>query len=100
MLALARGLISAPKLMLLDEPSLGLSPRMTDEVFTIIEKLRAGGRAILLVEQNAMLALSIADRGYVLGSGRILAQGTSRALLDTEQLRDTYLGVGSRIAVG
>lgn len=97
MLALARGLISAPKLMLLDEPSLGLSPRMTDEVFTIIEKLRAGGRSILLVEQNAMLALSIADRGYVLGSGRILAQGTSQILLETEQLRDTYLGVGNRI---
>lgn len=97
MLALARGLISAPKLMLLDEPSLGLSPRMTDEVFTIIEKLRAGGRAILLVEQNAMLALSIADRGYVLGNGRILAQGTSQTLLETEQLRDTYLGVGNRI---
>ena len=97
MLALARGLISAPKLMLLDEPSLGLSPRMTDEVFTIIEKLRAGGRAILLVEQNAMLALSIADRGYVLGNGRILAQGTSQTLLETERLRDTYLGVGNRI---
>ena len=93
MLALARGLISDPKLMLLDEPSLGLSPRMTDEVFAVIEKLRASGRAILLVEQNAMLALSIADRGYVLGSGRILAQGTSRELMETEQLRDSYLGM-------
>ena len=93
MLALARGLISDPKLMLLDEPSLGLSPRMTDEVFAVIEKLRSGGRAILLVEQNAVLALSIADRGYVLGGGRILAQGTSRELMETEQLRDSYLGM-------
>lgn len=93
MLALARGLISGPRLMLLDEPSLGLSPRMTDEVFAVIEKLRADGRAILLVEQNAMLALSIADRGYVLGGGRILAQGTSLELMDSEQLRDSYLGM-------
>lgn len=94
MLALARGLISSPRLMLLDEPSLGLSPRMTDEVFAVIEKLRAGGRAILLVEQNATLALSIADRGYVLGGGRILAQGSSGELQESELLKDSYLGHG------
>jgi branched-chain amino acid transport system ATP-binding protein len=92
LLALGRGLMSDPKLLLLDEPSLGLSPQKTSEVFSIIGALRQDGRAILLVEQNAILALSIADRGYVLGGGRILTAGPSRDLLQNERLRRSYLG--------
>jgi branched-chain amino acid transport system ATP-binding protein len=95
MLALGRGLMSDPKLMLLDEPSLGLSPQMTADVFAMIEALRSDGRAILLVEQNAVLALATADRGYVLGGGRILAAGRSHELLETERLKQSYLGYGS-----
>ena len=95
MLALGRGLMSDPKLMLLDEPSLGLSPQMTGEVFAMIEALRSDGRAILLVEQNALLALSVADRGYVIGGGRILAVGPSAELLETERLKRSYLGYGT-----
>jgi branched-chain amino acid transport system ATP-binding protein len=92
MLALARGFVSNPKLMLLDEPSLGLSPRMTDEVFALIARLRAGGRSILLVEQNAMLALEIADRGYVIEGGRIVTEGRSDELRKAELLQQSYLG--------
>ena len=92
MLALARGFVSNPKLMLLDEPSLGLSPRMTDEVFALIAHLRAGGRSILLVEQNAMLALEIADRGYVIEGGRIVTEGRSDELRQAELLQQSYLG--------
>jgi branched-chain amino acid transport system ATP-binding protein len=92
MLALARGLVSNPKLMLLDEPSLGLSPRMTDEVFALIQRLRTGGRSILLVEQNAMLALEIADRGYVIEGGRIVTEGRSEELRQAELLQQSYLG--------
>lgn len=92
MLALARGFVSNPKLMLLDEPSLGLSPRMTDEVFALIERLRTGGRSILLVEQNAILALEIADRGYVIEGGRIVTEGRSDELRRAELLQQSYLG--------
>ena len=92
MLALARGFVSNPKLMLLDEPSLGLSPRMTDEVFALIERLRTGGRSILLVEQNAILALEIADRGYVIEGGRIVTEGRSAELRRAELLQQSYLG--------
>ena len=92
MLALARGFVSNPKLMLLDEPSLGLSPRMTDEVFALIQRLRVGGRAILLVEQNAILALDIADRGYVIEGGRIVTEGRSEDLRKAELLQQSYLG--------
>ena len=92
MLALARGFVSNPRLMLLDEPSLGLSPRMTDEVFALIERLRTGGRSILLVEQNAILALEIADRGYVIEGGRIVTEGRSEDLRRAELLQQSYLG--------
>ena len=98
MLALARGLMADPKLLLLDEPSLGLSPRAAEEVFELIPALRARGVTILLVEQNVRQALDIADRGYVLESGRITLEGPADALRKDEDLVRAYLG--GRYAVG
>jgi len=93
MLALARGLMAAPKLLLLDEPSLGLSPRAAMEVFDLIPTLRARGVTILLVEQNVRQALEIADRGYVLESGGITLEGSAEKLKTDEDLISAYLGV-------
>lgn len=93
MLALARGLMADPKLLLLDEPSLGLSPRAAEEVFELIPALRARGVTILLVEQNVRQALDIADRGYVLESGRVTLEGPADALRKDEDLVRAYLGV-------
>ena len=93
MLALARGLMAAPKLLLLDEPSLGLSPRAAMEVFDLIPTLRARGVTILLVEQNVRQALEIADRGYVLESGEIALEGSAEKLRTDEDLIGAYLGV-------
>ena len=93
MLALARGLMAAPKLLLLDEPSLGLSPRAAMEVFDLIPTLRARGITILLVEQNVRQALEIADRGYVLESGGITLEGSAEKLRTDEDLIRAYLGV-------
>ena len=92
MLAIARALMSRPKLLLLDEPSLGLAPAIVKEIFATIEKLRAAGVTILLVEQNANLALQIADRGYVLEAGCITLAGMASDLLKDERVRSAYLG--------
>ncbi len=92
MLALGRGLMGGPRLLLLDEPSLGLAPRLVDEVFGVIERIRRDGMTILLVEQNAAVALEVADYGYVLAGGRIVLHGPGRDLLEDERVRDAYLG--------
>lgn len=92
MLAIARALMSRPKLLLLDEPSLGLAPAIVREIFTIIQNLRSTGVTILLVEQNANLALENADRGYVLEAGSITLSGKASDLLRNEQVRKAYLG--------
>jgi branched-chain amino acid transport system ATP-binding protein len=92
MLAIARALMSRPKLLLLDEPSLGLAPAIVREIFTIIKNLRSTGMTILLVEQNANLALQISDRGYVLEAGMISFSGVSSELLNDERVKQAYLG--------
>jgi branched-chain amino acid transport system ATP-binding protein len=92
MLAVARGLMSRPTLLLLDEPSLGLAPLIVQKLFAAIREIHARGTTILLVEQNAHMALSIANRGYVLETGTISVQGTPRELLDNEEVRAAYLG--------
>ena len=94
MLALARGLMSRPKLLMLDEPSLGLAPIIARQFFAEVEALRDEGMTVLLVEQNARAALRIADRGYVLETGRIVLDGTSRDLLENPEVRRAYLGKG------
>nr|WP_325315928.1 ABC transporter ATP-binding protein [Microcoleus sp. PH2017_28_MFU_U_A] len=92
MLAIARALMSRPKLLLLDEPSLGLAPAIVKEIFGIIQNLRSTGVTILLVEQNANLALQIADRAYVLEAGNITITGIASDLLNNEQVKKAYLG--------
>ncbi|MEC4887926.1 MAG: ABC transporter ATP-binding protein [Scytonema sp. PMC 1070.18] len=92
MLAIARALMSRPKLLLLDEPSLGLAPAIVREIFSIIENLRSTGVTILLVEQNANLALQIADRGYVLEAGSMTLSGAASELMTDERVRKAYLG--------
>jgi branched-chain amino acid transport system ATP-binding protein len=92
MLAIARGLLARPRLLLLDEPSLGLAPQMVDEVFRAIEEIHKEGTTILLVEQNALRALELADRGYVIETGRILLTGTGSDLLHNPAVRRAYLG--------
>jgi branched-chain amino acid transport system ATP-binding protein len=92
MLAIARGLLARPRLLLLDEPSLGLAPQMVDEVFRVIEEIHKDGTTILLVEQNALRALAIADRAYVIETGRILLTGTGDDLLHNPAVRRAYLG--------
>jgi branched-chain amino acid transport system ATP-binding protein len=93
MLAIGRGLMGRPTLLLLDEPSMGLAPRLVAALFEVIVSLRAGGVTMLLVEQNAHAALSIADRGYVLETGRITLEGPGRELLGAEAVRAAYLGI-------
>lgn len=92
MLAVGRALMARPRLLLLDEPSMGLAPILVEEVFDIIRDIRADGTTILLVEQNARMALSIADRGYVLQTGEIPLAGAAEDLLQDEQVRKVYLG--------
>ena len=92
MLAMGRALMSNPRLLLLDEPSMGLSPLLVSEIFDIIEKISKQGVTILLVEQNAKKALSIADRGYVLETGSIVMEDTAQALLNNEAIKKAYLG--------
>ena len=92
MLAIGRSLMSNPKLLMLDEPSLGLSPLLTETIFELIQEIREQGTTILLVEQNAVSALSIADRGYVLKVGHITMSGTGQKLLDSKEILSSYLG--------
>ena len=92
MLVIGRALMSRPRLLLLDEPSLGLAPQLVEQIFEILERLRSEGMTILLVEQNAAMALEIADRAYVLEAGRIILSGTGRALADNRDVRRAYLG--------
>ena len=92
MLAIGRALMSSPKLLMLDEPSLGLSPVLTETVFQLIQEINAQGVTILLVEQNAVMALSIANRGYLLSSGHIQAKGTGEKLLNSDEILAGYLG--------
>jgi len=92
MLAIARALMSSPRLLLLDEPSLGLAPLVVEEIFAILDTLSAQGMTILLVEQNARLALAHSHRGYVLESGQVAATGEARVLLDDDRVLAAYLG--------
>lgn len=94
MLAVARGLMSQPVLLLLDEPSLGLAPKVIEELFAALDQLRNEGLTVLLVDQMAALALSLADRAYVLASGRVVAEGTAQSLLADGSLAQAYLGGG------
>ena len=84
--------MSHPKIILMDEPSMGLSPIFVNEIFDIIQEVSKSGTTVLLVEQNAKKALSIADRGYVLETGRIVLEGNAKDLLDNEQVKKAYLG--------
>ena len=92
MLAMSRALMSHPKLMMLDEPSMGLAPLLVDQIFEIIKELHKAGTTILLVEQNARKALQIADRAYVLETGGITLSGTGAELASSDEVRKAYLG--------
>jgi branched-chain amino acid transport system ATP-binding protein len=93
MVAIGRGLMSLPKLLMFDEPSLGLAPILVREVFNVIKRIREAGTTVLIVEQNTKQTLSIADRAYVLETGKITLQGTGQALLNDEHVKKAYLGV-------
>jgi branched-chain amino acid transport system ATP-binding protein len=92
MLAIGRALMSRPRLLLLDEPSLGLSPILVEKIFSVIQKVRQEGGTVLLVEQNARQALEIADRGYVLETGKIILQGSAQELRTNQEIEKAYLG--------
>ena len=92
MLAMGRALMSRPRLLLLDEPSMGLAPLLVQEIFNIIKEINDGGTTVLLVEQNAKMALSIADKAYVLETGKITLEGTGKDLLCSEDVQKAYLG--------
>ncbi|MCI1902806.1 MAG: ABC transporter ATP-binding protein [Enterococcaceae bacterium] len=92
MLAMGRALMAQPKLLLLDEPSMGLAPIFIQEIFNIIQEIQRQGTTVLLIEQNAKMALSIADRGYVLETGRIILSGTGKELLASDAVQKAYLG--------
>jgi branched-chain amino acid transport system ATP-binding protein len=96
MLAVARSLMSNPKLMMLDEPSLGLAPLVVKDIFNVITEINKSGVTILLVEQNANMALRIADRAYVLETGRITMEGTGKELIENEKIKEAYLGKQSK----
>ena len=89
---MGRALMSHPKLLMLDEPSMGLAPILVEQIFGIIRELHASGTTILLVEQNAQAALEVADRAYVLETGRIVLSGTGAALMASDQVQKAYLG--------
>lgn len=93
MVAIGRGLMALPKLLMFDEPSLGLAPILVREVFNIIKRIRDAGTTVLIVEQNTKQTLSIADRAYVLETGKVTLQGTGQALLNDEHVKKAYLGV-------
>ena len=92
MLAMGRALMSRPKLLLLDEPSMGLAPIFIQEIFNIIQQIQSTGTTVLLIEQNAKMALEIANRGYVLETGRIVTSGTGQSLLNSPEVQKAYLG--------
>jgi branched-chain amino acid transport system ATP-binding protein len=92
MLAMGRALMASPKVLLLDEPSMGLSPILTEQIFTIINEINGQGTTVLLVEQNALMALNVAHRGYVLQTGKIILSDTAANLAANEQVRQAYLG--------
>ncbi|MCA5013254.1 MULTISPECIES: ABC transporter ATP-binding protein [unclassified Enterococcus] len=92
MLAMGRALMSKPKLLLLDEPSMGLAPIFIQEIFNIIQEINKQGTTVLLIEQNAKMALSIADRGYVLETGEVVLSGPGKELLESEEVKKAYLG--------
>ncbi|AGA70885.1 amino acid/amide ABC transporter ATP-binding protein 2, HAAT family [Desulfitobacterium dichloroeliminans LMG P-21439] len=92
MLAIGRALMSKPKLLMLDEPSMGLAPILVEQIFTIIQEMNKAGTTVLLVEQNAQMALSIADRAYVLETGSISISGTGQELSESDEIRKAYLG--------
>lgn len=92
MLAMGRAMMSKPKLLMLDEPSMGLAPLLVEQIFEIIRELHKAGTTILLVEQNAQMALSVADRGYVLETGKIVTTGTGLELLNDDAVKKAYLG--------
>ncbi len=94
MLAIARGLMGKPGLLLLDEPSMGLSPILVEEIFAIVQEINRSGTSILLVEQNAQMALSVANRGYVLETGRVVLEGSGEELLQNPEVAKAYLGIG------
>jgi branched-chain amino acid transport system ATP-binding protein len=96
MLALGRSMMSLPRLVMMDEPSMGLAPVLVRQIFDIIRELNEAGVTILLVEQNARMALSVAHRGYVLETGRIALAADAKELLDNDQVKSAYLGQGSR----
>jgi branched-chain amino acid transport system ATP-binding protein len=93
MAAIGRGLMSLPKLMMFDEPSLGLAPILVQEIFDMIKRIKAKGVAVLLVEQNVKQTLSMCDRAYVLENGRIVLEGTGRELLNNQQVKEAFLGI-------
>ena len=95
MLAIGRALMARPRLLLCDEPSLGLAPGFVRDMMATLRRLRDGGMTVMLADQNALAALSISDRGYVLDTGRVVAAGTAQELLRDKQLRETYLGAGA-----
>ena len=92
MLAMGRAIMSSPRMIMLDEPSMGLSPILVEEIFSIIREVHSNGMTVLLVEQNAQMALSIADRAYVLETGKVVLQGSAKEMLDNEEVRRAYLG--------
>lgn len=99
MLAIGRSLMARPKLLLLDEPSLGLAPLLVEEIFRIIKDIHAEGRALLLVEQNAHMALDAAHYGYVIENGRIVLSGSSQELAENEDVKEFYLGIKVKTSV-
>jgi branched-chain amino acid transport system ATP-binding protein len=92
MLSMARALLSRPKLLLLDEPSMGLSPIMVEKIFEVVRAISGEGMTVLLVEQNARLALQAANRGYVMDSGQVIMSGDAKSMLDDPKVRAAYLG--------
>jgi branched-chain amino acid transport system ATP-binding protein len=93
MLAIARALMGHPRLLLLDEPSMGLAPLLVEEIFNAVTELRRQAMTILLVEQNALAALAVADRAYVIETGEVVLSGSGKELLENERVREAYLGI-------
>jgi branched-chain amino acid transport system ATP-binding protein len=93
MVAIARGLMSRPRFLILDEPSLGLGPRIVDEIFLVIKRINENNTTVLLAEQNVRKVLAIAQQSYIIENGRIVIEGTASYLLEDEQIRRSYLGI-------